>query len=82
MTILMQTLDPGYNCRGNLWIGPARIDAIYDTGSTRNSIDKQILEALVRKQATVATVRDIAAVDPLTTSTRPSRKPMVLKRPS
>jgi hypothetical protein len=44
---LAMTLEPGYNCRGYCWVSEARVEAVHDTGASRNSIDKDFLKALV-----------------------------------
>ena len=45
-------LPGGYNCRGYTWIGQAHVETIHDTGSTRNSIDKDFLHALLQNEST------------------------------
>ena len=45
-------LGPGYNCKGVVWVGQARCAAVFDTGSTRNSIGRRYLEALLKKRST------------------------------
>ena len=61
-------LPCGYNCRGYAWLGEARVETIWDTGSTRNSVDKAFLTALLENERTQAVVEDIVEIEPLTCS--------------
>ena len=38
---------PGYNCKGYVWIGDSQIRALWDTGATRNTIDREFLLKLL-----------------------------------
>ena len=55
----------GYNCRGYIWAGPARIETIRDTGSTRNSTDQEFLQAPLQNESTQGCVRDVFDIEPL-----------------
>ncbi len=57
-------LKKGYNCVGNVWIGDARIEAVFDTGATRNSIDESLLNPLVEHDRTKHAVHDVANIQP------------------
>ena len=65
-TFLMQKLTPGYNCRAFVWLGPARTETVFDTGSTRNSVDKGYLKALLSEKKTAAVCDDLVDIEPLT----------------
>ena len=39
---------PGYNCKGYVWIGDQQIRALWDTGATRNTIDRDFLKKLMQ----------------------------------
>ena len=52
-TFEVRKLPAGYNCRGFVWIGAARVSALFDTGATRNSIDKGYLRLSSRMAARV-----------------------------
>ena len=58
-------LPGGYNGRGFCWIGDARIDTVFDTGSTRNSVSKDYLKALLTNEKTSGEVRRIIDIEPL-----------------
>ena len=55
----------GYNCRGFCWLGPARTEAVWDTGATRNSISKDYLKALLENNATSTVVKELIDIEPL-----------------
>eukprot|EP00969_Alexandrium_andersonii_P020987 917490-Alexandrium_andersonii.AAC.1 len=55
----------GYNCRGFLWIGEARTEAVWDTGSTRNSVSKEYLETLLGNSLASGAVTDVYDIEPL-----------------
>ena len=38
---------PGYNCKGYVWIGDQQVRALWDTGATRNTIDREFLLKLL-----------------------------------
>ena len=59
-------LPGGYNCRGFAWVGPARVDCVWDTGSTRNSVDKAYLQALITHPAASQAVHAVRDIAPLT----------------
>ena len=63
--LLALRLPGGYNCRGYVWLADARIEAIFDTGATRNSIDKELLASLLREPRTQSIVKDIIPIEPL-----------------
>ena len=58
-------LPVGYNCRGVLWLGPARAEAVWDSGASRNSIDKDDLRALLSNDRTSSVVTDVTDIEPL-----------------
>ena len=58
-------LPVGYNCRGFLWLGPARAEAVWDSGASRNSIDKDYLRALLNNDRTSSVVTDVTDIEPL-----------------
>ena len=58
-------LPGGYNCRGYIWAGQARVETIHDTGSTRNSIDRDFLHALLQNESTRDCVHDVFDTEPL-----------------
>ena len=55
----------GYNCRGFCWLGPARTEAVWDTGATRNSISKDYLKALLENKATSTVEKELIDIEPL-----------------
>ena len=59
-------LPGGYNCRGCVWVGPARVESVWDSGATRNSIDKRFLKTLLENPETAPQVEDIFDISPLT----------------
>jgi len=75
---LMAEIAPGYNCHGYLWIGPARVDAVFDTGSTRNSVDKEFLKALLHNKKTQSCVQDVQTVKPLICRSVDKANPIVV----
>ena len=77
--MLVQRIAPGYNCKGNCWIGPARVTAVYDTGSTRNSIDKEFLEGLIKTSATRAAVVEVRKTEPLSCKSVDRNNSIVIK---
>ena len=40
---------PGYNCKGYVWIGQQQVRALWETGATRNTIDRFFLLELLGK---------------------------------
>ena len=40
---------PGYNCKGYIWIGEQQVRALWDTGATRNTVDREFLLKLLAK---------------------------------
>ena len=38
---------PGYNCKGYVWVGLQMVRALWDTGATRNTIDRDFLLGLL-----------------------------------
>ena len=62
------SLPKGYNSRGYCWIGAARNEAVWDTGSTRNGIDKEYLMELIKNDRTSGTVKEIRDISPLSCS--------------
>ena len=65
-TMLAMKLPGGYNCRGYTWTGKARCETIFDTGATRNSVDKEYLVALLENKDTSTCVEDVVEIEPLT----------------
>ena len=63
--MLALRLPGGYNCRGYCWLAAARIEAIFDTGASRNSIDKALLTELLKTPETQHIVKDIVRIEPL-----------------
>ena len=59
------SLPGGFNSRGFVWIGPARTETVFDTGSTRNSIDQDFLKALIMEPTTALKVVDVVNIEPL-----------------
>ena len=57
---------PGYNCRAFIWIGAARVSTVWDTGSSRNSIDKEYLKALATNKRTQKSILDVKKIEPIT----------------
>ena len=78
--LLVQKVEPGYNCRGNIWFGPARVETVYDTRSTRNSVDKGFLQALLTQPRTSSRVKEIVDVEPLTCESVDRNNPIVIKQ--
>ena len=35
-----------------MWVGPARVETVFDTGSTRNSFDQEFLKQLLMEKST------------------------------
>ena len=79
-TLLVQELAPGYNCRSYVWLGPARTEAVFGIGSTRNSIDKDYLKALQQEDRTSACVLSIEIIKPLTCRSVDKNNPIVVKQ--
>ena len=49
----------GYNSRAFCWVGRARVEAIFDSGSTRNPVDEDYLRALLRNGHTGVCAKDV-----------------------
>ena len=58
-------LPAGYITRALRWIGRARVESIFDTGSTRNSVDDGYLHALLTNEQTGVCVRDVIDIEPI-----------------
>ena len=48
----------------HLWINQARVDTVWDSGATRNSIDKDFLKALLLDSRTACAVNEIIDIEP------------------
>ena len=70
---------PGYNCRGYVWIGKAQVHTVWDTGSSRNSIDKGYLEAVLRTKGTKECVMDVKKITPLKCRSVDKKNPITIK---
>ena len=77
-SFLATELAPGYNCRGNLWLGDARLEAVFDTGSTRNSIDKGFLKELLKNTSTQRVVTNVEPIVPITCRSVDRNNPIVV----
>ena len=80
-TPALYTLEvlPGYNCRADVWIGPARTHTVFDTGSSRSSIDKGYLKALAENQRTKDMIKDAQQIKPITCRSVDVNHPIVIK---
>lgn len=58
-------LNSGYNCRGYVWFGPARTDAVFDSGACRNAISKAYLEQLIKDGRTTHVVEYVVEIEPI-----------------
>ena len=47
-----------------MWVGPARIETVFDIGSTRNSIDEEFLKQLFMEKYIYMHVQDVVAIEP------------------
>ena len=63
-----------------MWLGPAKTEAVFDTGSTRNSIDKEYLKALLQEDKTSPCVLKIEDIKPLTCRSVDKNNPIVVKQ--
>lgn len=55
----------GFNRRAFVWVGPARVEHVFDTGSTHSSIDHTLLKQLILEKSTCVHVHDIVNIEPL-----------------
>jgi len=79
-SFLVQELAPGYNCRGNIWFTAAKCESVFDTGSSRNSIDKGYLKALLENDRTSHVVEDVVAVKPMSCRSVDRNNPITIKQ--
>ena len=79
-SLLVQKLPSGYNCKGFVWVNGARVEAVFDTGSSRNSIDQSFLEALVKHKETISAVKGIEEVEPITCKSVDRNNPIVIRK--
>ena len=63
-SLLNVSIPQGYNCRGYCWVGDARVEAVWDSGASRNSIDAEFLKALVDCPYTSRQVTRVIDIEP------------------
>ena len=73
-------LSPGYNCKGYVWISDARTVTVFDTGSSRNSIDKEYLRALLSNDRTRGAVKSVHDIKPLECRSVDAANPIMVKQ--
>ncbi len=57
-------LKQGYNCVGHVWVGDARVTAVFDTGACRNSIDGKLLDTMLKNERTSPAVSARVDIEP------------------
>ena len=64
----LRRLTPGYNCRAHVWMGTSgvNVEAVFDTGSTRGSIDKEFLKSLLSDPLSEAAIVHVESIEPIT----------------
>ena len=70
---------PGYNCRAHCWLGEVRVDAVYDTGSTRSSIDRRFLQVLIKQLQDNPIVTDVVPIKPIICKSVAASNPSAVK---
>ncbi|CAK0872941.1 unnamed protein product [Prorocentrum cordatum] len=55
----------GFNSRGFVWVGPARVETVLDSGSARNSVDLDFLRRLIQEPTTSMQVAEVVDIEPM-----------------
>lgn len=63
-----------------MWAGVARTECVFDTGSTRNSIDRSYLKVLLGNEQTSGAVESIVDITPLKCRSVDRRNPITVKQ--